>query len=203
MPKPQITLSYNSRPCIPARDSDLTSFDPSVPLKTGEILKSIDFKIISAIVQVQINLKLDFIFMETAKKIFRLFLKDQGLQLTGQRELIIDEFLQTTSHVSVEEFYEQVKKREPSIGQVTIFRTLKLLVEAEIARPVNFGDKTIRYERSHGKKHHDHLVCLVCGTIIEVFDQELERIQDALCATYNFTPTNHRLEIFGTCPKCR
>ena len=141
--------------------------------------------------------------MADAQKIFRDFLKSKGLQLTRQRELILDEFLKARSHVSVEDLYELVKKREKSIGQVTVFRSLKLLVESNIARTVNFGDKTIRYEREHEKSHHDHLVCLSCGKIIEVFDQDLERIQDELCSASDFSPVRHRLEIFGTCNKCR
>lgn len=141
--------------------------------------------------------------MKNASEAFCQFLKQKNLQLTSQRQLIVDEFIKVKRHVSVEELYDLVKKREKSIGQVTIFRTLKLLAEADIARPVNFGDKTVRYELNFGTEHHDHLVCLQCGDVVEVFDPELERIQDKLCAEFGFAPLRHRLEVFGTCKKCK
>ena len=140
--------------------------------------------------------------MKKAEEAFRDFLKQKNLQLTSQRQLIIDEFCKINTHVSVEELYERVRKREKSIGQVTVFRTLKLLAEAEIARPVNLGSKTIRFELDYGKNHHDHLICTQCGAIIEVFDEALEKLQDRLCKKYNFQPVSHRLEVFGNCNKC-
>jgi Fur family ferric uptake transcriptional regulator len=105
--------------------------------------------------------------------------------------------------VTVEDLYQIVQKKEPGIGQVTVFRTLKILADAGIANPVRFGDKTIRYELAHGSEHHDHLVCTSCGSVIEVFDENLEAIQDKLCKKHRFKPLKHRLEIFGTCKKCR
>jgi Fur family ferric uptake transcriptional regulator len=141
--------------------------------------------------------------MKDASEAFRQFLKQKNLQLTQQRQLIVDEFTRVKRHVSVEELYDLVKKREKSIGQVTIFRTLKLLVEADIARPVNFGDKTVRFELNYGAEHHDHLVCLHCGAVVEVFDPDLEKLQDKLCAELDFSPVRHRLEIFGTCKNCK
>ena len=141
--------------------------------------------------------------MKDASEAFRQFLKQKNLQLTQQRQLIVDEFTRVKRHVSVEELYDLVKIRERSIGQVTIFRTLKLLAEADIARPVNFGDKTVRYELNFGTEHHDHLVCLQCGAVVEVFDPDLEKLQDKLCDEFEFSPVWHRLEVFGTCKKCK
>ncbi len=141
--------------------------------------------------------------MKPATEAFKTFLKSKNLQQTTQRDLIVDEFSKAERHVSVEELYGLVRKKEPSIGQVTIFRTLKLLVDAKIAKPVNFGDKIVRYELRHGMKHHDHLICVQCGAIIEVLDAKLEKIQDQLCKKFNFIPNHHRLEIFGACEKCQ
>lgn len=133
---------------------------------------------------------------------FRAFLLRQNLQLTHQREVIAAVFAKSKTHLSVEELYALVKKTDKSIGQVTIFRTLKLLAEAGIARTVNLGDKTVRFELNFGKEHHDHLICTSCGKVIEVLDQELEEIQDKLCKRFAFTPSHHRLDIFGKCKKC-
>ena len=141
--------------------------------------------------------------MKKVSEAFRQFLKQKNLQLTSQRELIVNEFAMAKRHLSVEDLYALVKQREKSIGQVTVFRTMKLLAEAGIARAVNFGDKTVRYELDFGTKHHDHLVCLQCGAVVEVFDPDLEKLQDKLCSKLNFAPAWHRLEVFGTCKKCK
>jgi Fur family ferric uptake transcriptional regulator len=140
--------------------------------------------------------------MKKVSEAFLQFLKQKNLQLTSQRELIVNEFAKVKRHLSVEELYDLVKQREKSIGQVTVFRTLKLLTEAGIARAVNFGDKTVRYELDFGTGHHDHLVCVRCGAVVEVFDPDLEKLQDKLCGKYGFSPDWHRLEVFGTCMKC-
>lgn len=141
--------------------------------------------------------------MKNANDVFTEFLKKKGLQLTQQRRLIVGELMKVNRHVSVEELYDLVKRKEESIGQVTVFRTLKLLVEADIARPVNLGDKTVRYEAHYGVEHHDHLVCTSCGRVIEALDRDLETLKDRLCEKFDFVPVRHRLEIFGTCRECR
>ena len=140
--------------------------------------------------------------MYRALHAFHKYLKENNLQQTSQRDLIVETFIQAKTHVSVEDLYHIVRKKEPNTGQVTVFRTLKILEDAGIASPVNFRDKTIRYELKHGIEHHDHLVCLNCGSVIEVLDENLETIQDNLCKKYDFKPLNHRLEIFGTCKEC-
>ena len=134
---------------------------------------------------------------------FRDFLNEKNLHYTTQRALIVDEFIQANTHLSVEELYGVVKEKEEAIGQVTVFRTLKLLEEAKIATPVNFGDKTVRYELSFETGHHDHLVCTRCGNVFEVFDSKLENRKKKICEKHDFIPSHHRLEIFGICKACR
>lgn len=133
---------------------------------------------------------------------FRDFLKEKNQHYTSQRSLIVNEFVRAETHLSVEELYRVVRKKEPSIGQVTVFRTLKLLEEAGMVNPVNFGDKIARYELNYKTKHHDHLVCTRCGRVIEVVDNKLEKRKEKICDKHNFMPTHHRLEIFGICKAC-
>ncbi|NQT95717.1 MAG: transcriptional repressor [Candidatus Omnitrophica bacterium] len=131
------------------------------------------------------------------------FLKTKGLKLTKQREYILDVFLATERHLSVEDLYNIVKKKDSSIGQATVFRTLKLLCEADIAQEVDLGDKRIRYEHKYGHGHHDHLVYIKCGKFIEVVDTGIERLQDKLCKRVGFLPKRHKMDIFGTCKQCQ
>ena len=131
------------------------------------------------------------------------FLKKKNLKLTDQRREILKIFLGTNRHLSVENLYNIVKKKDPSIGQATVFRTLKLLCEADIAKEVDFGDKKIRYEHKYGHKHHDHFICVECGIFIEAMDPKIERLQEELCKKIGFLAQRHKMEIFGICKNCR
>ncbi|MFH1753772.1 MAG: Fur family transcriptional regulator [Candidatus Omnitrophota bacterium] len=131
------------------------------------------------------------------------FLNKKNLKLTSQRRVILDTFLKTGHHVSAEDLYDVIRKNNPEIGLATVFRTLKLLREADIAKAVDFGDRRLRYEHKYGHKHHDHLICVRCGKFIEVFDEKIEKLQNELCKKARFTPERHKMEIFGVCRECR
>lgn len=135
--------------------------------------------------------------------IFIDYLRKKDLKLTDQRKIILDVFLKTERHLSVEDLYNIAKKKDSSIGQATAFRTLKLLCEADIAKEVDLGDGKTRYEHKYGHEHHDHLVCLECGRFIETMDPKIEKLQDELCKKHGFTPQRHKMQIFGICKKCR
>lgn len=111
--------------------------------------------------------------MNKEKKIFIDYLAIKGLKLTGQRDTILELFLKTEKHLTVEELYDIVKKKNPDIGHATVFRTLKLLCESDIAREIHFIDKKIRYEHKYAHDHHDHLICIKCQKFIEVVDEEM------------------------------
>jgi Fur family ferric uptake transcriptional regulator len=135
--------------------------------------------------------------------IFLNFLKARGLKLTKQRERILDCFLKTEKHITTEGLYNIVRKKDSSIGQATVFRTLKLMAEADIANQTYLGDKTVKFEHKYGHKHHDHIICVKCSKLVEAMNPEIEKLQDNLCKKFGFIPLNHRLQIFGICKNCR
>jgi len=135
--------------------------------------------------------------------VFNQYLKSKDLKLTHQREEILKAFLGTERHVTTDEFYDIVRKKSPHIGHATVFRTLKLLCEAELARRVDLGAKVAKFEHKLGHPHHDHLVCNKCGKCIEAADEEIERLQLKLAKKFSFTPTSHKMEIYGVCRDCR
>jgi Fur family ferric uptake transcriptional regulator len=141
--------------------------------------------------------------MTEEQTIFIEHLQRSGLKRTSQRDLILDVFLRTEEHLSSEDLYRLVQKEDHSIGQTTVYRTLKLLTEAGLAREVRFGDGRTHYEHNYKHQHHDHMICTQCGKIIEFYSAELEAIQDAMAAKYRFEPTQHSLRILGTCADCR
>jgi Fur family transcriptional regulator, ferric uptake regulator len=137
------------------------------------------------------------------QEVFLRHLQKKGLKRTAQRDLILDVFLRTEAHLSNEDLYQLVKQEDPGVGQTTVYRTLKLLTEAGLAREVRFGDGRTHYEHQYKHQHHDHMICSECGKIIEFFSAELEAIQDAMAAKHRFEITEHLLRMIGICAECR
>ncbi len=136
------------------------------------------------------------------KSKFKDFLLTQGLKSTNQRELILDEFLRVGSHLSTEELYLRLRKKNPRIGYATVHRTLKLFAECGIAEQRHFGDGQARYEASDHNEHHDHLICLSCGKIVEFEDPRIEELQVEVAGEHGFSIERHRLELYGYCSNC-
>ena len=141
--------------------------------------------------------------MTEEQEVFIKHLQKAGLKRTTQRDLILDVFLRTEKHLSSEDLYRLVQAEDPTIGQTTVYRTLKLLSEAGLAREVRFGDGRTHYEHNYKHQHHDHMICVECGEIIEFFSAELEAIQDAMAAKHHFEVKQHLLRILGICANCR
>lgn len=138
-----------------------------------------------------------------AKGVFLSYVKRKGLRSTKQREEILDTFLSAGGHMTIDDLYAIVKKKDPSIGYATVHRNLKLMCESGLADEIKIGNKKARYEQKYGHEHHDHLICLKCGTFIEVNDEKIERLQVKLAEANEFTPQRHKLEIYGLCKRCR
>src|SRR5215468_4307841 len=137
------------------------------------------------------------------KEVFREHILKAGLRRTAQRDLILEVFLRTEEHLTSEDLYWLVQKEDPTVGHTTVYRTLKLLTEAGLAREVRFGDGRAYYEHNYKHQHHDHMICSECGKVIEFFSAELEAIQDAMAARHKFEITEHLLRMIGICADCR
>ena len=136
------------------------------------------------------------------KKAFNAFAVKQGLRSTSQRDVILDIFLSTHEHLSVEDLYLKVKASHPGIGQATVYRTLKLFVEAGLAHEMALPDGRTRYEHQLASEHHDHLICIRCNRIIEFEDENIERLQQEIAKRHGFVLTNHKMRLCGICPAC-
>src|ERR1700704_3643663 len=141
--------------------------------------------------------------MSEEQEVFLKHIQKQGLKRTAQRDLILDVFLRTEGHVSGEDLYRLVREQDPTVGQTTVYRTLRLLTDAGLAREVRFGDGRAHYEHNYKHEHHDHMICSECGKIIEFYSPELEAIQDAMAAKHKFELTEHLLRMIGICDDCR
>lgn len=131
--------------------------------------------------------------------------RQRSLKTTSQRELIVDVFLRTTDHVSIDDLLTQVRARSAKVGYATVYRTIKLLTEAGLAVSRQFGDGQTRYEVSGPETpHHDHLICMKCGLILEFENDQIEQLQDSVAMKLGgFKVVHHKLELYGLCPKAR
>ena len=140
---------------------------------------------------------------DEARAIFLGFIKKKGLRTTRQREEVLRAFFSAGKHITVDDLYSLVKKKNPEIGYATVHRNLKFLCECGLADEIKVGNTKARYEAKYGHRHHDHLICLRCGEFTEVNDEKIERLQERLAEANGFTPLRHKLEIYGLCKKCR
>jgi Fur family ferric uptake transcriptional regulator len=137
------------------------------------------------------------------KAIFLDHIRDAGLRRTGQRDLILETFLSTEEHLTSEDLHRLVHKQDPGVGLTTVYRTLKLLTDAGLAREVRFGDNKTYYEHHYNHEHHDHMICTQCGRVIEFFSPEIEKLQDEMAVNFGFKPTHHSLRMWGLCSECQ
>jgi Fur family ferric uptake transcriptional regulator len=131
------------------------------------------------------------------------FLKQKGLKQTGQREKILEIFLSNMKHVSADELHATIRRADPRIGFSTVYRTLRLLTEAGLAREVNFGDGRARFEKAFDKGQHGHLICTGCGRTEEFVVSSIDKAIKQVAAGIGFKPHGHRLEVYGLCKKCQ
>lgn len=141
--------------------------------------------------------------LDAARERLRSYLKRKGLRSTRQREVILEAFLREPGHVSVEELYDRLRREDASIGHATVYRSMNLFVDAEIAKERRFHEGRVRYEPGMDVDHHDHLVCLRCGDIQEFEDPTIEQIQEEVAGRRGFRVRYHRLELYGLCPRCQ
>ncbi len=135
---------------------------------------------------------------------FKLIIKDNGLKYTKQRELILKFLYDHDGHFTPEELNNHLKTLYPeyTIGIATIYRTLSLLEDAGMITSISFGAQGKKYELGL-KKHHDHLICMSCGKIIEFYDETIEKKQEEVAKKFDFKITDHTMKIVGVCKSCR
>jgi Fur family transcriptional regulator, ferric uptake regulator len=135
------------------------------------------------------------------REVLAAYLTSNRLKRSGQRELILDAFLEAGHHVSVEDLLRIVRRRNPEIGRTTIYRTMRLFTEAGLASELLLGGEA-RFEPIWKREHHDHFVCRACGQILEFSSPQIERLQQQIAAEIGFRVEGHRHHVFGLCRAC-
>lgn len=141
-------------------------------------------------------------------EILKQHLAKNNLKLTRQRENILTTFLKM-EHVTAEQMYRLLAKKDPHIGLATVYRTLKLLCETGLAQERHFGSQT-QFDNVSHKGHHDHLICVACDKIVEFENCQIENLQEEVASHHGFAIRTHRLELYcdpirlpnGQCKHC-
>jgi Fur family ferric uptake transcriptional regulator len=137
------------------------------------------------------------------KQKFKKFITDKGLKLTKERKEILNEILRTKGHFDPDELFIKLKNRGSKVSRASIYRTLPLLIESGLIEEVEKIDKRAHYEKISMDSHHDHMICIKCGKVIEFYSETLEMLQDEICKNERFKGIRHTLEILGHCKRCR
>ncbi len=136
------------------------------------------------------------------KQLLKKCMEERGLKSTSQRDDIADIFFKTNTHISLDELLKKVKRKNPKIGYATVYRTMRLLADCGLALERKFGDGQTRYEHIPDDSHHDHLICIKCGKILEFKNEKIEELQNEIAKKMGFTVTNHKMELYGHCSNC-
>jgi Fur family ferric uptake transcriptional regulator len=130
-------------------------------------------------------------------------IRPAGGKRSGKRDRVLNIFLRQEGHLSADDLVEVVRRDEPGIGRATVYRTLQWMVDAEIARKVDFGDGRSRYEASYRHPRHFHLICTECHRSSEFLSSDVEVLMEEIASARRFLATRAVVQVFGTCDDCR
>ena len=137
--------------------------------------------------------------LQVARARLATHMREKGLKHTRQREQILEVFFEGGGHASIDEVLGRVQERMPGVGYATVYRSMKLFVEAGLAHERHFQEAQTRFEPVESNEHHDHLICITCKTIFEFEDPLIEQRQADVAAAHGLRLTTHRHEIYGAC----
>lgn len=130
-------------------------------------------------------------------------LRRMGLKVTQQRLAILSALEDSSQiHLTAQDVYEKVKKDSPEIGFATVYRLLKKMKSVRFLTETKLNGMPARYEIA-SKDHHDHIVCVRCGKIVEFVNMAIERLQEDVALKFDFQLVDHILELYGVCSDCK
>jgi len=139
---------------------------------------------------------------DEVQEIFAAFLKQNGHRKTPERFSILEEVYTLNKHFDVEALYFLMKKKKYRVSRATLYNTIDLLMECNLIRKHQFGQKISQYEKSHGYKQHDHIICTKCNNVIEFCDPRVQQIRSTLESQLDVEIFHHALNFYGTCKDC-
>ena len=129
---------------------------------------------------------------------FKEALSSEGLRFTQQRLSVLSDMMQTNRHRDCEEIYDSLQNNRMEVSKATVYRTLDVLTKHGFIRQLDIGDGAIKYEKKIGNPHHDHMICIKTGRIIEFVDDRIEKIQDDIARKKGYKIIKHVHQLFVT-----
>jgi Fur family ferric uptake transcriptional regulator len=130
-------------------------------------------------------------------------LKPEGGKRSSKREQIVNVFLRQEGHLSADDLVDVIRREDQRISRATVYRTLQWMVDAGIARKVDFGEGRFRFEQSYRQPRHFHLICKTCHRSFEFLSSDIESLIEEVSSARGFTPSQSVVQIYGTCEACR
>lgn len=138
---------------------------------------------------------------ETPEEKFREFLEIRGEKLTEPRRILIRHIFDTHKHFDADELVADLHNAGRRVSRATVYRTLRLLVEAGLLRELRLTNRSA-YEHDYGYPSHDHLHCSECNTVVEFRNDEIRQLRESVSLEHGFRAAGHRFIITGVCPAC-
>ena len=134
--------------------------------------------------------------MKSLIKKFKNNLQQESLKCTPQRLSILEEMMDTDEHLECEEILTNLKNKGVNVSRATLYRTVDILVKYNFIRKLDIGDGKVRYEKKIGTSHHDHMICIDTGDIIEFCNNDIERIQNEIADKHGYKIIRHVHQLF-------
>ncbi len=132
------------------------------------------------------------------------FIRRKGLRRTGQRETIVKAAFSKDEHFTADELFDRARKFDSETSRATVYRTLSLLVEADLLREIDLGDNQTTYDPNFlDKPSHNHLVCIDCGRVVEFEDSHLDLLNDCITRRLGYKAVRQSIKIEANCEQLR
>lgn len=138
---------------------------------------------------------------DEVRRLFTDYMVNRNLRKTPERYAILEVIYNAVGHFDVETLYIIMKNKKYRVSRATVYNTLDLLVECGLVVKHQFGSATAQFEKSHGYRQHDHLICSTCHKVLEFCDPRIQNIKKMVSEFYDFTINTHTLQFYGECNK--